>query len=131
MTTTLSMTLKDLKQLELDLSAEKIRLLEEMNNRLYLNPDAMQTPEYKNLSSEYNDVTDRLQVVKEVIAERKSQMGRPSIGVGKVVKMTLPREDWAMIEDAISTGRAANYADYFRQLHQGQFVQEDSKWKSF
>lgn len=49
--------------------------------------------------------------------ENVQQMGRPRIGVRRQVKMTLPAEDWALIEKAVSSGSAASIADYFRQLH--------------
>lgn len=49
----------------------------------------------------------------------ENKMGRPSLGVGKPVKITLPEEDWTKIEQMIEQGHANSVADYFRQLHQG------------
>lgn len=48
-------------------------------------------------------------------------MGRPRVGVGRPVKITLPEADWDRIDETIQNGHAENYADYFRQLHQAQF----------
>lgn len=44
-------------------------------------------------------------------------MGRPVIGVGKPVKITLPEEDWKKIEQLIEYGHVKSVSDYFRQLH--------------
>lgn len=126
----LPMTLKEIKHLQVHLSAEKIRLLETMNNMLYINADASRTDQYKKLQKEYNDVTERLDIVNGVLEERKNQQGRPQIGVGKPVKITLPPEDWQKIQEHIENGHAANYADYFRQLHQSTLGGSSDKWRS-
>ncbi|MNJ26030.1 hypothetical protein D3C77_204950 [compost metagenome] len=47
--------------------------------------------------------------------------GRPAIGVGRAVKITMPESDWAKIQEQIDNGHASSVADYFRQLHQAQW----------
>ncbi|QHT63292.1 CopG family transcriptional regulator [Paenibacillus lycopersici] len=44
--------------------------------------------------------------------------GRKSEGDKKVVTITLPTEDWALIDAAIEQGAYKGYADYFRQLQE-------------
>lgn len=51
---------------------------------------------------------------------KSAKMGRPSLGVGRSVKITLPEEDWCKIEKLVDQGHAASVADYFRQLHNYQ-----------
>ena len=50
----------------------------------------------------------------------ESKMGRPSIGIGKPVKITLPEQEWERIEEIVKEGHASSVADYFRQLHKSQ-----------
>jgi len=47
-----------------------------------------------------------------------SRVGRPKIGVRRPVKITLPEEDWEIVEQAIASGSAGSLSDYFRQLHE-------------
>lgn len=51
---------------------------------------------------------------------KSAKIGRPSLGVGRPVKITLPEEDWCKIEKLVDQGHAASVADYFRQLHNYQ-----------
>lgn len=46
--------------------------------------------------------------------------GRKAIGIKKPVMITLPQEDWEMIDSLISSGEYKGYADYFRTLHQAR-----------
>lgn len=125
-------TMKELQTLEKELNERRVQLLEEMNNLLYIRPDAAISVDYKRMSKEYSSVTDQLKQVQDDLKNKKYQVGRPPIGVGKPVKITLPEEDWKEIEERIASGQASNYADYFRQLHQSQLeTAGSSKWKSF
>lgn len=48
---------------------------------------------------------------------KRAGSGRPSLGVKKPVMITLPQEDWNMIDARIAAGEYKGYADYFRSLH--------------
>lgn len=50
--------------------------------------------------------------------EEDVKMGRPSLGVTKKVSITLPQEDWDMIQKLIEDKHASSFSDYFRNLHQ-------------
>ncbi|MCL6664550.1 hypothetical protein [Paenibacillus amylolyticus] len=114
------MTLKNLQEVERDLTRQKIELLESMNNFLYVHRDAYDSNEYKEMSKDYSRLTRELETVQIQISNVQPKIGRPQIGVGKPVKITLPEDDWKRIEDIINHGHALSFADYFRQLHQNQ-----------
>lgn len=48
---------------------------------------------------------------------KRAGSGRPSLGVKKPVMITLPQEEWNMIDARIAAGEYKGYADYFRSLH--------------
>ncbi|MEN1990814.1 hypothetical protein [Paenibacillus hubeiensis] len=114
------MSTNELKTLEGDLISKRIRLLEEMNNMLYAKHDAQYTKEYEEAQTMYRSLLRRITEVQDQIKISAGRVGRPGIGIGKVVKMTLPEEDWKKIESLVKNGHASSYADYFRQLHQNQ-----------
>lgn len=53
--------------------------------------------------------------------------GRPKIGKGRGVKITLPEKEWDRVESLIKEGHASSIGDYFRQLHEAQW-EEGQKW---
>lgn len=116
------MSLETLKAMERNFSDQKINLLEKMNNFLYVHRDNYDSPEYKELSKQYSRVSIELDAVRIKIEAEKlaAKVGRPQIGVGKPVKITLPEEDWQKISSIVENGHASSVADYFRQLHQNQ-----------
>ena len=77
----------------------------------------------KNDDPEYYQLQNELTKVSLQLADYDSKrfnsgvIGRPAIGKGKAVKITLPDEDWQHIDDLIAQGRVKSYADYFRSLH--------------
>lgn len=62
----------------------------------------------------------------------KRRVGRPSMGLTRQVKLTLPEEDWKIIEELIEKKEADGFSDYFRQLHQSSIRERRvaDKWKS-
>jgi hypothetical protein len=114
------MTTNELKSLESELISKRIRLLESMNNMLYIRNDAQYTKEYEEASTMYRSLLRRIEQVQEQIKVSTGRVGRPGIGIGKPVKITLPEEDWQKISTIVENGHASSVADYFRQLHQHQ-----------
>lgn len=116
------MSLKKLQELERNLSNQVIELLEDMNNFLYVNRDDYESPVYLEKSKNYRSVARELEHVRIQIAAEKyaAKVGRPQIGVGKPVKITLPEDEWQKISTIVENGHATSVADYFRQLHQHQ-----------
>ncbi|RRJ54758.1 transcriptional regulator [Paenibacillus oralis] len=43
--------------------------------------------------------------------------GRPSIGIKKMVTITLEADEWAEIDALIAVGEFKGYTDYFRSQH--------------
>ena len=43
--------------------------------------------------------------------------GRPSVGMRKVVSVSMPEEEWQKIDRLIESKNYTGYADYFRSIH--------------
>jgi len=96
------------------LSEYRYYIVGELNKLKFSGKD--QTPDYHKLQDELTKVS--MQLVDYDKSRVKSGVkGRPSIGKGKPVKITLPDEDWQHIDDLMAQGRVKSYADYFRSLH--------------
>lgn len=100
----------------------EIKLIEDEEQRL-LEAGVITDQEYedrvRNSTVELRGyIADSERLIKKLYPDRVTNpVGRPKIGVRRQVKMTLPAEDWELIEQAVSSGSAASIADYFRQLH--------------
>ncbi|WP_323480920.1 hypothetical protein [Acinetobacter baumannii] len=66
-------------------------------------------------------ISELLEELKKLRIDDVPAPGRPAIGVGRAVKITMPESDWAKIQEQIDNGHASSVADYFRQLHQAQW----------
>lgn len=116
------MSLETLKAMERNFSDQIINLLGKMNNFLYVHRDNYESEEYKEMSKQYVSLSRELDAVRIKIEAEKigAKVGRPQIGVGKPVKITLPEDEWQKISTIVENGHASSVADYFRQLHQHQ-----------
>ncbi|MGE6579382.1 hypothetical protein ACQKFM_31300 [Paenibacillus xylanexedens] len=114
------MNIKEMEELVQQCKQSQAETLDKMSNLLYVHGDeARKLPKYRGLEDEYNRYISRIETLEEVIS-KTARTGRPPLGVGKTVKITLPEEDWQKISTIVENGHASSVADYFRQLHQHQ-----------
>ncbi|WP_339273765.1 hypothetical protein MKY59_21460 [Paenibacillus sp. FSL W8-0426] len=116
------MNLKEMQELINSCEDSKAEILSKMNDLspiLGSDSAGQITQQYASLKEEYDRYSYRIDTIREIM-DKTIKTGRPSLGIGKTVKITLPEEEWTKISQIIEAGQAASVADYFRQLHQNQ-----------
>ncbi len=77
-------------------------------------PDSEPTSDLDSVQSDF--VPDG-QMKLEMRGGARKGAGRPSKGIKKPVSITIPKEEWDLIDKCIAEGHYKTYADYFRHAH--------------
>lgn len=59
---------------------------------------------------------------------RKSA-GRPRIGSQRVLRLTLPDEEWERIDKLVADGDVKTQSEYFRLVHLAQWSERQIEWR--
>lgn len=114
-----ALSLKQNKKLSTAALSKKYEQLNEKFNLLGVQFDYEQTLKKVNPSKMKVSVPDDEGQTKLVIGRGGSRegSGRKKIGVTRLVKINLPKEEWEYIEELIRNEHVDSLAEYFRRIH--------------